>query len=117
MNCGETTSVESKIKALIGDRITAQKAAHIIERDGYKVTGIVLTLDDGRACIVNMGAVRWLHGARDMWNLLFTDSKDNVEAIASAVAVEREACAKICDAYLNGGGAGYAAAIRARSGQ
>lgn len=58
---------------------------------------MALTLQDGRACIVNQSAVRWLSGVRDLWNLMHTDSLDNVRMVAEAVAVEREACAKVCD--------------------
>ena len=86
------------IDALVGDRITADKADHICDRDGYAVTGVVLTLPDGRACIVNRSAVRWLHGETDLWNLLHTDSGLNQRLISEAVAAEREACAKVCDA-------------------
>ena len=85
------------IDALVGDRLTADKADHICERYGYAVTGVVLTLPDGRACIVNRAAVRWLHGETDLWNLLHTDSGLNQRLIAEAVAAEREACAKVCE--------------------
>jgi len=85
------------IDALVGDRLTADKADHICERDGYAVTGVVLTLPDGRACIVNRSAVRWLHGETDLWNLLHTDSALNQRLIAEAVDAEREAFAKVCD--------------------
>ena len=43
--------------------LTHSKAKHIIARDGYSVTGFVLTKDSGEKCIVDMSAVRWL--ARD----------------------------------------------------
>lgn len=92
-----TATRKQHIDALVGDRLTAQKADHICERDGYAVTGVVLTLQDGRACIVNQSAVRWLSGVRDLWNLMHTNSLDNVRMVAEAVAVEREACAKVCD--------------------
>lgn len=118
------------IDALVGDRLTADKADHICEREGYSVTGVVLTLPDGRACIVNRSAVRWLHGETDLWNLLHTDSALNQRLIAEAVAAEREACAKVCDkeavrividspeerAY-NNAVSDCAAAIRARGGK
>lgn len=41
--------------------LTNQKTKHIIERDGFAVTGFVLTHTDGRKCIVDMSAVRWFH--------------------------------------------------------
>ncbi|KVE37351.1 DUF551 domain-containing protein [Burkholderia sp. TSV86] len=43
-----------------GDRLTDMKANDIIQRDGYKMTGAVLCLEDGSRCIVELGAVRWL---------------------------------------------------------
>lgn len=42
-------------------RLTHQKTKHIIERDGFAVTGFVLTHEDGRKCLVDMSAVRWFH--------------------------------------------------------
>ncbi|UQN71777.1 hypothetical protein NUJ28_06170 [Burkholderia multivorans] len=49
-----------KQENLTGDRLTDQKAAHIMQRDGYKLTGVVLCRDDGARCIVESSAVRWL---------------------------------------------------------
>lgn len=43
--------------------LTHQKTKHIIERDGFAVTGFVLTNEAGEKCIVDMSAVRWM--ARD----------------------------------------------------
>ncbi len=40
--------------------LTSSKASHICERDGYNVTGFVLTNDKGDKCVVDMSAVRWL---------------------------------------------------------
>ena len=102
------------IDALVSDRLTADKADHICEREGYSVTGVVLTLPDGRACIVNRSAVRWLHGETDLWNLLHTDSGLNQRLISEAVAAEREAC--ILDVVNNWGNSPslIAEAIRAR---
>lgn len=102
------------IDALVGDRLTAEKADHICKRDGYVVAGVVLSLPDGRACIVNRSAVRWLQGVRDLWNLLHTDSLDNVLMVSAAVAAEREAC--ILDVVNNWGNSPslIAASIRAR---
>lgn len=61
-----------QINDLVGDRLTADKAACIAERDGYKVTGVVMTRvaqesDDFtgvQRCIVNLGGVRWFHDAQ-----------------------------------------------------
>jgi hypothetical protein len=41
--------------------LTHNKTAHIIARDGFEMTGFVLTHPDGRKCIVDMSAVRWFH--------------------------------------------------------
>lgn len=83
------------IDALVGDRLTAKKADHICERDGYAVTGVVLTLSGGRACIVNRSAVRWLHGDDDLFNLMHTDTAINQRLFDDAVQTEREACAAV----------------------
>ncbi len=99
---GQANTPQNHIDALVGDRLTAQKAAHILERDGYVVTGVVMTLPDGRACIVNRSAVRWLHGKDDLFNLLHTDTALNQRLINEAVIAEREACADICDVHANG---------------
>ena len=121
------------------DRLTARKAADICQRDGYKVTGVVLSLEDGRACIVNRSAVRWLSGSRDLWNLMFPNHNDSASdpecselarqcaelqrqcaELEAAVAAEREACAQVCEAEACGGSAFNSAAkymaerIRAR---
>lgn len=56
-------------------------AADICARDGYQVTGVVLSRKDGSACIVNRSAVRWLSGTRDLWNLMFSNHDDNAAAI------------------------------------
>ena len=58
------------VNALVGDGLTAQKVEAICEREPYDVTGVVLSLPDGRACIVNQSAVRWFHGERDFWELM-----------------------------------------------
>lgn len=110
----EPTLVD-RINDLTNDRLTAHKAGHICERDGYAVTGVILTKDDGRACLVNMSAVRWLGGVRDLWNLMHTDSLDNVRMVAEAVATERAACEKLADQlYADARADEIAAAIRAR---
>ena len=73
--------IYNHIDALVGDRLTARKAADICARDGYQVTGVVLSRKDGSACIVNRSAVRWLSGTRDLWNLMFSNHNDNAAAI------------------------------------
>lgn len=95
--CASLATRSQSIDALVGDRLTAKKADHICERDGYAVTGVVLTLPDGRACIVNRSAVRWLHGDDDLFNLMHTDTAMNQRLFDDAVQTEREACAKVCD--------------------
>lgn len=92
--CTSPATRSQSIDALVGDRLTAKKADHICERDGYAVTGVVLTLPDGRACIVNRSAVRWLHGD-DMFNLMHTDTAMNQRLFDDAVQTEREACAAV----------------------
>lgn len=56
-----------------GDRLTDMKANSIIERDGYKLTGVVLRKDDGARCIVELSAVRWL-SKDEMWSLMQPDA-------------------------------------------
>lgn len=92
-----TETRKQLIEALVGHPLTASKADDICERAGYAVTGVVLTLPDGRACIVNRSAVRWLHGERDLFNLIHTDSALNQRMISDAVAATRNACAKVCE--------------------
>ena len=93
--CASPATRRQSIDALVGDRLTAKKADHICERDGYAVTGVVLTLPDGRACIVNRSAVRWLHGDDDLFNLMHTDTAMNQRLFDDAVQTEREACAAV----------------------
>ena len=50
------------------DRLTNVKA-NDIKRRGYKVTGHVLTDDDGHSCIVDKGAVKWLKEG-EWWELM-----------------------------------------------
>ena len=64
---------EAQILALTGDRLTANKAAHIFERDGFRVTGVVLRAGDGRCCIVEQSAVRWIE-AGEMWTVMHPDA-------------------------------------------
>lgn len=64
--------------------LTERKAAHIIERDGYKATGYVMMNEQGEVCIVNKSAVRWL--SKDAyWALMFPN-----EAAASSLAPEKQ---------------------------
>ncbi|MCT9125365.1 hypothetical protein [Cupriavidus gilardii] len=42
------------------DRLTREKAAHIIARDGFQVSGVVMTKPNGSVCIVDKSAVRWM---------------------------------------------------------
>lgn len=63
-------TVTQHVNALVGDGLTAQKVEAICEREPYDVTGVVLSLPDGLACIVNQSAVRWFHGPRDFWELM-----------------------------------------------
>lgn len=63
-------TVTQHVNALVGDGLTAQKVEAICEREPYDVTGVVLSLPDGRACIVNQAAVRWFHGPRDFRELM-----------------------------------------------
>lgn len=63
-----TVGEASKL-GLTGDRLTEEKAAHIMQRDGYEVTGYVLAQPDGRRCIVEKSAVRWLNKDQ-MWEVM-----------------------------------------------
>ncbi|MCO8609685.1 hypothetical protein KGP95_13320 [Burkholderia multivorans] len=69
-----------------GDRLTDEKANHIIQRDGYKLTGAVLCASDGRRCIVDLGAVRWLTKA-EAWKLMHPDESRSPAMAAEAVAI------------------------------
>lgn len=40
--------------------LTHQKTKHIIQHNGFFLSGFVLTREDGKKCIVDMGAVRWM---------------------------------------------------------
>lgn len=42
------------------DRLTREKTKHIMSRDGFSITGFVLTDETGKKCIVDMSAVRWM---------------------------------------------------------
>ncbi len=45
----------------------------LIEQQGYNKTGYVLTNDDGRICISDKGAVRWLD-ADEFWPIMHPDT-------------------------------------------
>lgn len=51
-------------------QLTHHKAKAIIERDGYTVTGFVLTHNAGSKCIVDHSAVRWFAYARDFGGVM-----------------------------------------------
>ncbi len=50
-------------------RMTVEKAADICTREGYEVTGFVLSNTQGPRCVVEMSAVRWLD-LDEMWKLM-----------------------------------------------
>lgn len=54
--------------------LTHRKARDIIARNGYALTGFVLTDTDGRKCIVDMSAVRWFDKPEDFFRLMHTDA-------------------------------------------
>ncbi|AST86256.1 hypothetical protein CIG66_07170 [Ralstonia pseudosolanacearum] len=64
---------------LTDDSLTEEKAAHIVERDGFAVTGYVLALLDGRRCIVEKSAVRWLNKDQ-MWAVMHPSEDDPQQA-------------------------------------
>jgi len=39
--------------------LTHKKTKQLIQRDGFFVSGFVLTREDGSKCVVDMSAVRW----------------------------------------------------------
>lgn len=55
------------------DRLTREKAAHIIARDGFRVSGVVLTKPGGNACIVDKSAVRWLD-SQELFRVMHPDA-------------------------------------------
>lgn len=63
------------VLGLTNDRLTEDKAAHIMRRDGYTVTGYVLALEDGHRCVVEKSAVRWL-SKDEMWNVMHPREDD-----------------------------------------
>lgn len=53
--------------------LTFEKIRHIIHRDGFFITGFVLTRENGEKCIVDMSAVRWL-SKDEFFNLMHPDN-------------------------------------------
>lgn len=72
-------------------RLTQRKTQEIIDR-GFAVTGFVLSGPDGRKCIVDANAVRWLEGA-GFFSLMHPDpeSRNRMAEIETALAeVDRQ---------------------------
>lgn len=61
------------------DRLTREKAAHIIARDGFVVSGVVLTKPNGSVCIVDKSAVRWLTGD-ELFRVMHPDAPPDGDA-------------------------------------
>ncbi len=61
--------LKDKILELTKYPLTANKAAHICERDGFDVTGVVMKDICGEVCIVDGGAVRWM-SKNEFWDLM-----------------------------------------------
>lgn len=67
----DTPPTAEQLEAVIAEkghpRLTAGKAAVVAARDGWEVTGFVLSCPrSGRRAIVERSAVRWL-SAEEMW--------------------------------------------------
>jgi hypothetical protein len=60
-------------------RLTHEKTKQIIERDGHKITGFVMTKDDGEKCIVDMSAVRWFFKGEDFSRMMHPDNAPRAE--------------------------------------
>jgi hypothetical protein len=58
--------------------LTHRKARDIIERNGYSVTGFVLTDKQGRKCIVDMSAVRWFDDPLKFQQMMHPDMGGSV---------------------------------------
>ena len=54
--------------------LTAQKTVSVQERDGYEITGFVLSSTDGSRCIIEKSAVRWI-SKEEMWWLMQISEK------------------------------------------
>jgi len=52
-----------------GARLTLMKSADICASHGFEVSGFVLCHPDGRRCLVEKSAVRWLSN-EEMWDLM-----------------------------------------------
>lgn len=71
MNPGKVSTYEQLSTVLIdaeASELTAAKAASLLH-DGWYVSGLVLTNEEGRTCIVDKSAVRWL-GKDEFWWLM-----------------------------------------------
>lgn len=94
-----------QINDLVGDRLTADKAACIAERDGYKVTGVVMTRiaqegDDFtgvQRCIVNLGGVRWFNDAQ-RWHdeIMFPEGRPKL----AEVIAQRDELLAACEGVI-----------------
>lgn len=51
------------------DRMTSLKAATTKAETAYQISGVVLAHPDGRRCIVEGGAVRWISGD-EFWHVM-----------------------------------------------
>lgn len=49
--------------------LTAKKTESVLSRDGYQISGFVLTSPEGRTAIVDHACVRWL-SKEEMWWLM-----------------------------------------------
>lgn len=70
------------------DRLTRQKATHIIARDGFQVSGVVLTKPNGSVCIVDKSAVRWLTGD-ELFRVMHPDAPPDGDAGRDRLDAER----------------------------
>lgn len=64
----DSVPMKSLIQELTNDRMTAEKAVMCASK-GFAATGVVMRSYDGRCCIIEMGAVRWLE-ADEMWAVM-----------------------------------------------
>lgn len=58
-------------------KLTHQKTTDIIAREGYHVTGFVLTKGSGEKCIIDMSAVRWMD-ENEFFSMMHPDADDNI---------------------------------------
>ncbi len=81
------------------DRLTEYKAASICESNDYEVKGVVMRDKDGRVCVVELSAVRWIE--KDYWwDIMHPGIRTDEEMIRSLLDAASCPC---CD----GGGAYY----------